>query len=80
MRSGHHLPAERPASSQFLIAGRPRSVQRRRTNSKEPDGWEIYGSPAEPVIATMRQAATTSPVAVDIQPNYLGGFLRATSG
>jgi quinol monooxygenase YgiN len=41
----------------------------------EPQGSEIYGSPSEPVLEMLRQAAT-SEAHVSFQTRYLGGFLR----
>jgi hypothetical protein len=42
-----------------------------------PAGWEIYGTPSDAALQMMRQAATSAGVALTIQPEYMGGFLRA---
>jgi hypothetical protein len=46
----------------------------------QPDGWEIYGKPSEPVVDQMREAAATFGVSLTLQPEYVAGFLRLTSG
>ena len=45
----------------------------------EPDGFEIYGSPSDEALETMRQAAEGSGVSFNVRPEHLGGFLRAQS-
>jgi hypothetical protein len=42
-----------------------------------PAGWEIYGTPSESVIATMRQAATAAGIPLSLHPAFTAGFLRA---
>ena len=42
----------------------------------EPRGWEIYGRPSEAALGSMRQAAASVGVALTVQPDHLGGFLR----
>jgi quinol monooxygenase YgiN len=42
----------------------------------DPAGWEIYGTPSDAASQMMRQAATSAGVALTVQPEYLGGFLR----
>jgi quinol monooxygenase YgiN len=44
-----------------------------------PAGWEIYGTPSDAALQMMRQAATSAGVALTIQPEYMGGFLRVKS-
>jgi quinol monooxygenase YgiN len=46
----------------------------------DPDGWEIYGKPSEPVLEKMRQFASSAGVTLIVQPDRLSGFLRITSG
>jgi hypothetical protein len=46
----------------------------------ERDGWEIYGTPSDDIIESMRQAASSSGVTLTVQPEYVAGFLRMTSG
>jgi hypothetical protein len=45
-----------------------------------PEGWEIYGTRSGRGLDTMRKAAAASGVSLTLQPEYVGGFLRATSG
>jgi hypothetical protein len=42
----------------------------------EPTGWEIYGSPSEGAVNTLRTAASAAGVSLTVEPNYIGGFLR----
>ncbi len=42
----------------------------------EPDGFEIYGSPSDEALGSMRQTAAGSGVSLDVRPEHLGGFLR----
>ncbi len=42
----------------------------------ETIGYEIYGSPSEPVLETMRGFATTSGADLRVRPDHLGGYLR----
>jgi hypothetical protein len=44
-----------------------------------PDGWEIYGTPSDQALDTMRNAAVASGVSLTLQPDYVGGFLRQAS-
>ena len=46
----------------------------------EPVGWEFYGSPSTAALETMRQTATASGATLTVQPEYLAGFLRLSSG
>jgi hypothetical protein len=46
----------------------------------EPRGWEIYGTPSDRVLKMMRQEAASAGVSLSVQPDYLTGFLRLTSG
>jgi hypothetical protein len=46
----------------------------------EPDGFEIYGSPSDQALDTMRRAAAGSGVSLSVQPGHLGGFLRIEAG
>jgi quinol monooxygenase YgiN len=41
-----------------------------------PSGWEIYGTPSESVVETMRRQAASAGVALRLQPGLLAGFLR----
>jgi hypothetical protein len=45
-----------------------------------PDGWEIYGRPSETVLEQMRQEAASAGVTLNLQPDYLAGFLRLHPG
>ena len=45
----------------------------------DPAGWEIHGTPSDAVLQMMRQAATSAGVALTVQPEHLGGFLRIES-
>jgi hypothetical protein len=45
----------------------------------DPAGWEIYGTPSDTALQMMRQAATSAGVALTVQSEYLGGFLRIQS-
>ncbi len=42
----------------------------------EPQGWEIYGTPNDRALETMKQAAARSGSSLSVQSGYLGGFLR----
>ena len=44
-----------------------------------PVGWEIYGTPSEAVVVSMREAAAASGVTLTLQPDYADGFLRLSS-
>lgn len=41
----------------------------------ETTAIDIYGAPPEPILAAMRRNSGST-VALDVRPNYLGGFLR----
>ena len=43
----------------------------------DPAGWEIYGTPSDTALQMMQQAATSAAVALEVEPDYLGGFLRS---
>ncbi|MCV0402856.1 MAG: hypothetical protein K5924_03985 [Chloroflexi bacterium] len=43
----------------------------------EPRGWEIYGSPSEAVLGSMRAAAEAAQVELRVVSRFSGGFLRA---
>jgi quinol monooxygenase YgiN len=45
----------------------------------DPAGWEIYGTPSDAALQMMRQAATSASVALTVQPDSMGGFLRIES-
>lgn len=45
----------------------------------DPAGWEIFGAPSDAALRMMRQAATSAGVALTVQPELLGGFLRIES-
>lgn len=40
----------------------------------EPRGWEIYGSPGDAALETMRAASASAGVPLTVQPAYVGGF------
>ena len=42
----------------------------------EPDGFEIYGTPSDHALETMRQAAAASGVSLVVESQHFGGFLR----
>jgi hypothetical protein len=44
----------------------------------EPLGWEVYGRPSANALENLRQAADASGVALALNPEYVGGFLRLT--
>lgn len=46
----------------------------------EPDGFEIYGTPSNQVVASMRGEAAAAGVSLNIQPTHLGGFIRPLAG
>lgn len=39
-------------------------------------GYEIYGSPSEPVLAAMRRFADAEGVPLKVQGDHVGGYLR----
>jgi hypothetical protein len=45
-----------------------------------PAGWEIYGSPNEAELGMIREGARAAGVALSVEPEALGGFLRTTVG
>jgi hypothetical protein len=45
----------------------------------DPAGWEIYGAPNAAALQMMREAATSARVALTVEPECLGGFLRIES-
>jgi quinol monooxygenase YgiN len=46
----------------------------------EPDGFEIYGSPSNQVVASMRGETAAAGVSLSVQPTHLGGFIRPMAG
>jgi hypothetical protein len=44
----------------------------------EPQGWDIYGSPSSQALESLRKAAASAGVAVNVQPIFMAGFLRAS--
>jgi quinol monooxygenase YgiN len=46
----------------------------------EPQGWEIYGKPSEPVMEGMRATAAQFGVPLIVEREFNGGFLRLGSG
>ena len=46
----------------------------------EPRGWEVYGTPTDEALETLRSAATSAGTSLTIQPEYLAGFLRLDRG
>jgi quinol monooxygenase YgiN len=45
----------------------------------DPAGWEIFGTPSDAALQMLREAATSAAVALTVQSEYLGGFLRVQS-
>lgn len=43
----------------------------------EPRGWEIYGSPSDAALGSMRAAAVSAGVRLEMHPGLVGGFLRS---
>ena len=43
----------------------------------EPRGWEIYGSPSDTALETMRAASASTGAPLTVRPAYTDGFLRA---
>jgi hypothetical protein len=46
----------------------------------EPAGWEVYGRPSEAALGVLRQAASSSGVTLRVEPQFVSGFLRMSSG
>jgi len=46
----------------------------------EPDGFEIYGTPSNQVVTSMRGEAAVAGVSLNIQPTHLAGFIRPMVG
>jgi quinol monooxygenase YgiN len=42
----------------------------------EPRGWEVYGTPSDRAMETLRQAATSAGASLTVLPEHLDGFLR----
>jgi len=45
----------------------------------EPKGWDIYGSPSSQALETLRKAAASAGVGLNVQPIFMAGFLRAAA-
>jgi hypothetical protein len=45
----------------------------------EPQGWDIYGSPSSQALGTLRKAAASGGVALNVLPLFMAGFLRAAA-
>ena len=45
----------------------------------EPNGWELYGRPSQQALETLQHAAASAGVALSVEPDFLGGFLRLRS-
>jgi len=45
----------------------------------EPKGWELYGRPSQQALETLQQAAASAGVALSVEPDFMGGFLRVRS-
>lgn len=46
----------------------------------EPQAFEIYGQPSEGVMEMMRQSAEMRGMALDLRPEWIGGYLRLDGG
>jgi hypothetical protein len=46
----------------------------------EPLGWEVYGTPSDAALRSLREAARAAGVKLTARPAFLGGFLRAAPG
>jgi hypothetical protein len=46
----------------------------------DPEGWEIYGRPSKTVLAQMRHEAVSAGVTLEVQPEFVAGFIRLGSG
>jgi quinol monooxygenase YgiN len=44
-----------------------------------PEGWDFYGKPSDAVVRAMRQTADEAGVPLSFYPEFVTGFLRATS-
>ena len=44
-----------------------------------PEGWEIYGAPSDQAVDSVRKAASASGATVNLQAEYVGGFLRSAT-
>lgn len=42
----------------------------------EPEGWELYGSPSDAAVETLRQSAASARVPLHVYPEYVAGFVR----
>ena len=42
----------------------------------ETTGYEIYGTPSASVLEAMRGFAQSEDVPLQVQPDYIGGYLR----
>lgn len=42
----------------------------------EAIGWEVYGTPSDDALATLRRAAETTGGSLTIQPAFAAGFIR----
>ena len=46
----------------------------------ETKGYEIYGTPSEPVLEAMRGFANAEGVPLSVQTDHVGGYLRTRAG
>jgi len=46
----------------------------------QTQGYEIYGTPSETVLATMRRYASSEGVPLTVRPDHAGGYLRPLAG
>ena len=46
----------------------------------QTQGYEIYGTPSETVLETMRRFASTEGVSLTVRPDKAGGYLRPLAG
>jgi hypothetical protein len=45
----------------------------------EPQGWDVYGSPSSQALESLRKGAASAGVALNVQPIFMAGFLRAAT-
>jgi hypothetical protein len=70
----HVFPDTAALAAHFLGAG-----ERSRAAYEHivPAGWEVYGSPDAANLAGLREEAVAAGVSLTVEPEVLGGFVRA---
>jgi hypothetical protein len=71
-----HAFADRAAMDLHFEGAEERA--RAAFESIEPRGWEVYGTPSDAALQSLRDAAGRAGVPLTVRPLFLGGFMRGT--